>query len=70
MRGGTLEPALEQSNQELALAGQPAPLASRTEHVTRRHAADILITAAMREALGVTWIRRSYHDCLLALVGP
>jgi len=75
--------ALEECNEELALAGQPAlrvgiglhrgvavagvigseelveftvigstvNLASRVEHLTRRHAADILITAAVREAL-------------------
>jgi len=75
--------ALEEYNEELALAGQPAlrvgiglhrgvavagvigseelveftvigstvNLASRVEHLTRRHAADILITAAVREAV-------------------
>jgi len=82
--------ALEEYNEELALAGQPAlrvgiglhrgvavagvigsqelveftvigstvNLASRVEHLTRRHAVDILITADVREALDARFALR------------
>lgn len=36
---------------EFTVIGSTVNLASRVEHLTRRHAADILITAAVREAL-------------------
>jgi adenylate cyclase len=36
---------------EFTVIGSMVNLASRVEHLTRRHAADILITAAVREAL-------------------
>jgi adenylate cyclase len=89
--------ALEEYNEELALAGQPTlrvgiglhrgiavagvigaeelveftvigstvNLASRVEHLTRRHAADILITAAVREVLDA---RFALHELPAAAV--
>lgn len=36
---------------EFTVIGSTVNLASRVEHLTRRHATDILITAAVREAL-------------------
>jgi adenylate cyclase len=36
---------------EFTVIGSTVNLASRVEHLTRRHAPDILITAAVREAL-------------------
>ena len=40
------------------MIGSTVNLASRVEHLTRRHAADILITAAVREALDARFALR------------
>jgi class 3 adenylate cyclase len=50
---------------EFTVIGSTVNLASRVEHLTRRHAADILITAAVREALDERFARcRSYRPRL------
>lgn len=51
---------------EFTVIGSTVNLASRVEQLTRRHAADILITAAVREALDARFALRELPAALVA----